>query len=91
MDQKDAITRSRLRTPRAAAVAGIVFSVLLGLALILIIVSAPSDPGRTGAWLSDPGRRVTLAIALTLVPFAGIAFAASRTRECCVTSRVGHL
>ena len=47
---------------------------LLGLALILILISAPSDPTASGAWLSDPARRATIAIALNLVPFAGIAF-----------------
>ena len=47
---------------------------LLGLALILILISAPSDPTAPGAWLSDPARRATIAVALNLVPFAGIAF-----------------
>jgi hypothetical protein len=63
-----------LRTPRAAAVAGILFSVLLGLALGLIILSVPANPAKPGAWLSNPARRGTLAVALNLVPFAGIAF-----------------
>ena len=63
-----------LRTPRAAAVAGILFSALLGLALVLIILSAPSDAAKPGAWLSNPARRGTIAVALNLVPFAGIAF-----------------
>ena len=68
------LIRAGLRTPRAAAIAGILFSVLLGLTLILIIISQPSDPTAAGAWLSDPARRATIAIALNLVPFAGIAF-----------------
>jgi hypothetical protein len=74
MDRVEPITGAGLRTPRAAAVAGILFSVLLGLALVLIIVSAPSDPAKAGAWLADPARRTTVAVALNLVPFAGIAF-----------------
>ena len=74
MESNEEVTRSRLRTPRAAAVAGIVFSVLLILALVLIIVAAPTDPTRTGEWLSDSGRRGAMALALNLVPFAGIAF-----------------
>ena len=74
MDHEEPITGTGLRTPRAAAVAGILFSVLLGLVLVLLIVSAPSDPTRAGAWLSDPARRATIALALNLVPFAGIAF-----------------
>ena len=74
MDNQVPITGTALRTPRAAAVAGILFSLLLGLALILITVSAPSDTAKPGAWLSDPARRGAVAIALNLVPFAGIAF-----------------
>ena len=74
MDHGEPITGSGLRTPRAAAIAGILFSVLLTLALVLLIVSVPSDPTKAGAWLADPTRRATIAIALNLVPFAGIAF-----------------
>ncbi len=65
---------SPLRTPRAAAVAGIVFSVLLTAALVLLKLSAPGDPRMAGTWLTDPGRRAAVVIALNLVPFAGIAF-----------------
>jgi hypothetical protein len=74
MAYQEPITGTSLRTPRAAAAAGIVFSLLLGLALILIIVSVPSDPATAGAWLTDSSRRATIALALNLVPFAGIAF-----------------
>jgi hypothetical protein len=65
---------SPLRTPRAAAVAGIIFSVFLIAALVLLRLSVPADPTSPGAWLTDPNRRATVAIALNLVPFAGIAF-----------------
>jgi hypothetical protein len=74
MAHEERLTGTSLRTPRAAAVAGILFSVLLGLALSLIIVSVPSDPGREGVWLADPARRDSITVALNLVPFAGIAF-----------------
>jgi hypothetical protein len=67
-------TRAALRTPRAAAVAGIVFSVLLIVSLALLRVSVPQDPAKAGTWLSDSGRRTALSIALGLVPFSGIAF-----------------
>jgi hypothetical protein len=65
---------STLRTPRAAAVAGIIFSVLTISAMTLLRLSAPSSPGTTGLWLTDSGHRAAVAIALNLVPFAGIAF-----------------
>jgi len=74
MDHEEPITGSSLRTPRAAAAAGILFSLLLGLAIILINVSAPSNPATAGDWLTDPARRAAIAVALNLVPFAGIAF-----------------
>ena len=65
---------SPLRTPRAAAVAGIIFSVLMISALVLLRISVPHRLGQTGAWLTDPGKRATVAVALNFVPFAGIAF-----------------
>ena len=68
------VTGSGLRTPRAAAIAGILFALLLGLAFVLIFISQPADPATPGAWLSDPSRRDAVAVALNLVPFAGIAF-----------------
>jgi len=68
------LTNTRLRTPRAAAVAGILFSLLITLVLVLILISTPSDPAAPGAWLSNSARRGTVALALNLVPFAGITF-----------------
>ena len=65
---------SQLRTPRAAAVAGILFSVLLIAALTLLRLSAPATPAAAGIWLTDSGRRAAVAVGLNLVPFAGIAF-----------------
>lgn len=72
MDQPVLIPRARLTTPRAAAIAGILFSVLLIASLVLVRVSVPADPQEAGAWLSDSWKTVNLA--LNLVPFAGIAF-----------------
>jgi hypothetical protein len=63
-----------LRTPRAAAVAGIIFSAFLITALVLLRVSIPAHPAVPGSWLTDPRRRAAVAIALNLIPFAGIAF-----------------
>jgi hypothetical protein len=65
---------SPLRTPRAAAVAGIIFSVLMITALTLLRLSAPTHPGAGSQWLTDSGKRAAVAVALNLVPFAGIAF-----------------
>lgn len=65
-------TRQRLTTPRAAAVAGILFSVLLIISLVLIRISIPDDSLEIGTWPSESWRSVNLA--LNLVPFAGIAF-----------------
>jgi hypothetical protein len=65
---------SPLRTPGAAAVAGIVFAVLLSVAVVLLKISIPADSASPGAWLTQPGRRSTVSAALQLVPFAGIAF-----------------
>ena len=66
------IPRARLTTPRATAVAGILFSVLLLASLILVRITVPADPQEAGNWLSNNWKRVNLA--LNLVPFAGIAF-----------------
>ena len=65
---------SPLRTPRAAAAAGIIFSVLLIAVLVLLRVSVPAHAAVPGAWLTNARRRSAVAIALNLIPFAGIAF-----------------
>ena len=67
-------TRSALKTPRAAALAGIVFSVLLITALALLRLSVPANSSAAGAWLTDSGKRAAVAVGLNLIPFAGIAF-----------------
>jgi len=65
--------RKALTTPRAAAVAGILFAILYGTGLILIRIAIPADwTTDSGAWLEINARRVDLA--LNLVPYAGIAF-----------------
>lgn len=66
--------RSALRTPRAAAVAGIAFSALLISSLVLLRLSVPAEPAVPGTWLTDSGKRTAVAIGLNLIPFAGIAF-----------------
>jgi hypothetical protein len=72
MNQDVPITRTELKTPRAAAIAGILFSVLLITSLVLIRISVPSEPEAAGGWLH--GGWPTVKVALQLLPFAGIAF-----------------
>ena len=67
-------TSSAVRTPRAAAVAGILFALLLGTALVLLRLAVPGDPAGSGMWLTDSSHRNSVGLALYLVPFAGIAF-----------------
>lgn len=63
-----------LRTPRSAAVAGIVFALILGTVIVLFRASGPASEGGGTTWLTDAGRRSAITTALNLVPFAGIAF-----------------
>jgi hypothetical protein len=60
--------------PRVVAVSGIIFSVLYIASLVLIRLAVPADPTEPGVWLTDPGSRSWVRIALNLVPFTGIAF-----------------
>jgi MFS family permease len=66
------LVQSRLKTPRAAAIAGIMFSVLFVGAFSLLRINVPSDPGESGEWLKTSSGSV--GFALNLLPFAGIAF-----------------
>ena len=66
------ITRRKLKTPRAAAIAGILFALLFGTGLVLIRISIPTNPAAENAWLDTNSRTVSLA--LNLIPYAGIAF-----------------
>jgi hypothetical protein len=66
------MTRAELTTPRSAAVAGIIFSILLMISLVLIWISVPDDLRDPDKWLSQSGKTVDLA--LYLLPFAGVAF-----------------
>ena len=52
MDQDTSRTRSRLTTPRAAAIAGILFSLLLITSLVLVRISVPANPLDAGDWLA---------------------------------------
>ena len=72
MRQPGPLTREQLKTPRAAAIAGILFSVLLAATLVLLHISAPAIPPKMQEW--SAASEGTVVLALNLVPFAGIAF-----------------
>jgi hypothetical protein len=61
-----------LNTPRAAAVAGILFSLLLMASMLLIRTSIPADPLAAVTDIVHHAKRLSLA--LNLLPFAGICF-----------------
>jgi hypothetical protein len=72
MPENGAVAHAHLKTPKAAAIAGIVFSLLMFAIFWLLRRSIPADPLESGIWLTaDTG---TIKLALNLVPFAGIAF-----------------
>ena len=64
--------RNKLRTPRAAAVAGILFSILLITSQLLVWISIPANVGDAATEVVGQSGRISLA--LNLLPFAGIAF-----------------
>ncbi len=72
MQREATLVHKKLTTPRAAAMAGILFSILLITSLVLIRLSVPDNPAQIGTWLKDSWKSVNLA--LNLVPFSGIAF-----------------
>jgi hypothetical protein len=69
----DYVVRRELRSPRSAAIAGIIYSILMTTGMVLtynITRDVPQDI--TKDWLEVWSN--TASVALTLVPFAGIAF-----------------
>jgi hypothetical protein len=72
MENELSLTRAPIKAPRAGAIAGIIFSILLMLSMVLIRVSVPANPQDAGTWLAGGWKKVNLA--LHLLPFAGIAF-----------------
>jgi hypothetical protein len=71
-DRQHSLASQKLKTPRAAAVASILFAVLFSASVVLIRLSIPANPEDGGVWLRERAGTVTLA--LSLLPFAGIAF-----------------
>jgi len=72
VSQNDLLIHKRLKTPRAAAIAGMLFSILLITSQMLVWISIPANVGE--AALDMIGQSKTISLALNLLPFAGIAF-----------------
>jgi len=72
MSQQGALTHTGLKTPKAAAIAGIVFSVLLITSQLLIWLSIPDS--QTESPTDVVGHLDAISTALNLLPIAGIAF-----------------
>jgi len=72
MSEEHSLIRKGPRTPRAVAVAGILFWVLLVTSYLLIWISVLSSLG--GPTLALISHSQTVSLAMNLVPFAGIAF-----------------
>jgi len=68
----DQSSRARLKAPKSAAIAGVVFSVLLMISLVMVLTTVPATVTGSDTWLIVSGK--TLLLALNLIPFAGVAF-----------------
>jgi MFS family permease len=69
----DYVVRRRLRSPRSAAIAGIIYSILMTTGMVLVYnITRDLPEDITKDWLDAWSDRAS--VALTLVPFAGIAF-----------------
>jgi hypothetical protein len=71
-DEQLNLTYQKIKAPRAAAVAGILFAALFSSSVVLIRLAVPVNPVEGGEWLG--ARAGSVSLALGLVPFAGIAF-----------------
>jgi len=72
MSRAEGLTDAGLRTPRAAAIAGVAFSLPTLTSFGLLRSAIPADPQASGGRLAADTTEV--ALALSLIPFAGIAF-----------------
>ena len=71
-EERETAISAQLKAPRAGAVAGILFSILLIISVTLIRLSVPDSPEDPGKWLAGSSKSID--IALDLLPFAGISF-----------------
>ena len=72
MNDEEQLIRESIRTPRAAAVAGIVFAVLLITSEVLVWVYVPSVASAQAGEIARRSKELT--VAMNLRPFSGIAF-----------------
>jgi hypothetical protein len=72
MIHEPVLITQRMRTPRAAAIAGIVFSLLLITSMLLIWTSVPADPHGPAADVVSHLKAISFSY--NLLPFAGVAF-----------------
>ena len=76
--QDDAVTHATggqlrsLTTPRAAALAGVLFALLFGTVLVVLRTSLPPGAELGSQWIDGTSGR--LKVAIVLMPFSGIAF-----------------
>lgn len=63
---------ARLRAPKAAAIAGIIFAILIFISIVLLLTSLPENLRDNATWLV--AKKNNLLLAFNLIPFAGIAF-----------------
>ena len=69
----EGLVQREVRSPRSAALAGILFSILIGAIMILLRSGAVVDPTKLDTeWLE--AQAPAAAVVLVLIPFAGIAF-----------------
>jgi hypothetical protein len=71
-ENTEVLVRPELKTPRAAAIAGILFALLYGTSWVLIRLAIPADALEASDWFDSQARNLSLA--MSLVPFAGISF-----------------
>ena len=67
-------TIPELAPPKAAAISGVLFAVLMGVSMVVVRLAIPPRQADSGILLAEPHRRNAIRFACQLAPFAGIAF-----------------
>jgi hypothetical protein len=73
MDDEQSVVAREIRTPASAAVAGIIFALILATVVVLLRSALPGV-GHRSDWIAAASNRRALSLSLDLIPFAGIAF-----------------